>query len=77
MYLKTILLCAFIVFNSLVESAREERPKVRFRISQIIFLTLIPGCKNIDDLNHSTTFNKLMWALNHVEWTISSLLILY
>lgn len=29
MYLKTILLCAFIVLNSLVESVREERPKVK------------------------------------------------
>lgn len=29
MYLKTILFWAFIVFNSLAESAREERPKVK------------------------------------------------
>lgn len=28
MYLKTIFLCTFIVINSVVESARDDRPKV-------------------------------------------------
>lgn len=39
MYLKTILLCTFIVLYSLVESAREERPKVICKIDKSGFGT--------------------------------------
>lgn len=50
MYLKTIILCAFIVLNSLVESAREERPKVRYLYNIILLLLFLNT--NLIGINH-------------------------